>query len=822
MVPGLLHIPRCALAMTAAWLACLAPAVAVADEMLEIYPTSVSLHGADARQQLVVTLRGEDGPRDVTREVSFESRMPEVAIPDAEGSVWPVADGAAEIVARLADLEARVEVVVAESASSAPPSFENGVLPILTANGCNSGACHGKQRGQNGFQLSLLAFDPEFDFAALVKEGRGRRVFPGAPDQSLLLRKGAGLVPHGGGRRLDPEGEDFALLHRWIAAGMPRRVDSEPVLERVTVYPTERVMTTSAAQQLVVTAHYSDGTTRDVTRRSSYQSNESAIADADAAGLASTGPLPGEAAIMARYMGHLATTEIVIPHRRDVPADAYAALPRHNFVDELVWRKLQRLGILPSDPAGDATFIRRASIDIIGRVPSADEVRAFLADPSSDKRERLVDELLARPEYADHWANKWVDLLRPNPYRVGIKAVLNYDNWIRDSFRKNKPYDEFVRGLVAAQGSTWRNGAVTMFRDRRTPDEIATLVSQLFLGVRIECAKCHQHPFEAIGQDDFYSFAAYFARIGYKGKGLSPPISGGEEMIYTADKGDVRHPLTGEVLSPRPLFGSARPAEEFADRREALAEWITSDDNPYFVQVIANRVWADLMGRGLVDPVDDLRATNPPTNAALLEALGEDFRAYGYDLKHLIRTITTSYVYGLSTAPSEHNVADTQNHSRYYRQRLRAEALLDAVADVTGVPESLAAMPPRSRASEIWTHRIGSLFLDTFGRPDPNQDPPCERTPETTVVQALHLMNSPHLHGKITSDNGRTAQLAASERTPDEIIEELYLSIYSRLPDGEERQLARALFEEEGTDRRKATEDLMWALLNTPEFVFKN
>lgn len=497
-------------------------------------------------------------------------------------------------------------------------------------------------------------------------------------------------------------------------------------------------------------------------------------------------------------------------------------MPRKNFIDGLVWDKLQRLKIVPSGPADDAKFLRRVHIDIIGRLPTPDETRQFLADAAPDKRERLVDALLQRPEYADHWANKWADLLRPNAYRVGIKGVFNFDAWLRDAFRRNLPYDRFAREIITAQGSTWDLGPAVVFRDRREPDEQTTIVSQIFLGIRLECAKCHHHPFESYGQEHFYSFAAYFARIGQKGTSLSPPISGSEEIFFTKLAGQVTHPITGEVLPPKPLFGTASEIAPDQDPREALVDWMVSPENTYFADVMANRVWADLMGRGLVEPVDDLRLTNPATNPALLRALGEDFRQHGWDIKHLIRTICTSYVYGLSSTPTERNVSDTRNYSRYYRQRLRAETLLDAVCDITQVPEAFEGVPPGSRATEIWTHRVDNVFLDSFGRPDPNQDPPCERTPDTTVVQSLHLMNSANLHAKVTADAGRVAQLAASEKTPAAIVEDLYLLVYSRLPADDERSFGEKLFAEPNTTRRQATEDLLWALINTPEFVFKD
>jgi hypothetical protein len=711
---------------------------------------------------------------------------------------------------------------VRAAAGDSPPTYERDVLPILTRAGCNAGACHGKARGQNGFQLSLLGFDRDFDYNALAHEGRGRRVFPEAPEFSLLLRKPAAEIPHGGGKRLTPGSPAYDTIRRWIAAGLPRTPADAPSLDRISVEPSERSMTNGATQQLVVTAHYSDGSTADVTHFTMFQSNESVLAAVNPDGLVTAGPLPGEAAIMARFLEKFAVCNVLIPMPERVPDQVYTDLPRRNFIDGLVYDKLQRLGLTPSDPAPEPTFLRRAYLDVIGRLPTAAEARSFLADRSPDKKSKLIDALLQRPEYADFWANKWADLLRPNPYRVGIKAVFNLDAWLRETFRQNKPYDQFVRELLTAKGSTFRNGATVVFRDRREPDEITPMVSQLFLGVRLECAKCHHHPFEIWGQDDFYSLAAYFGRVGHKGTGLSPPISGGEEFVTVAAKGDVKHPVTGKVLPPKPLAGLAPTLDADRDPREALADWITSPDNPFFAKVIVNRVWADLMGKGIVDPVDDLRATNPPSNGPLLDALADDFRNNGHDLKKLLRTIMSSHVYGLSSLTKGRNAADGRNFSRHYRQRLRAEVLLDAVSDITSVPETFEAMPPGSRAMELWTVRGRSLFLDSFGRPDPNQDPPCERSAETTVVQALHLMNAPNLHRKVTADNGRAAELAKSNKSPREIVEEIYLSVYSRPPGDDERRIAEALFTEAGTTRRRATEDVMWALVNTPEFVFKD
>ncbi|MHB1556177.1 MAG: DUF1549 domain-containing protein [Isosphaeraceae bacterium] len=712
---------------------------------------------------------------------------------------------------------------VVEAGERRAPTFERDIEPVLTRAGCNAGACHGKAGGRSGFALSLLGFNPAGDFVAIARDAGGRRVSRIQPAESLLLAKASARLPHGGGVRLAPGSSGYRTVLDWIAGGMPHTPADAPRVDRIAVEPTERTLKPGESFPLRVKAHYTDGSTEDVTRLAAFLSSEPALVKANDEGRITAGPIPGDATVSARFVGLFANCDVNIPLPGEVPASRYVALPRSNFIDGHVWTKLRKLGLLPSEPAGDATFLRRAHLDVIGRLPTPEETRRFLADPSPDKRARLVDRLLDRPEYADHWANKWMDLLRPNPYRVGIKAVLNLDGWIRDAFRRNIPYDRFVREIVTASGSTFEQSPATIFRDRREPEEIAPMISQLFLGIRLECAKCHHHPFESWDQSQFYEFSAFFARIGRKGTGLSPPISGSEEIIFAGKSGAVKHPLTGAVLAPRALFGSAPvPDDADADPREALANWMTSPENPYFAQVIVNRVWAEIMGRGIVDPVDDLRATNPPSNGPLLDALADDFRRHGYDLKHLIRTILSSSVYALASEPNERNVADTRNFSRHYRQRLRAEVLLDAISDVTGVPDRFSAAPPGSRAAEIWTHRVPSLFLDTFGRPDPNQDPPCERTADTTVVQALHLMNAPELHNKVTSDDSRAAKLAKSSRSPRAIVEELYLLTYSRFPTEEEMAVGISLFEAPGADRRAAVEDLLWALINSAEFLFKD
>ena len=709
----------------------------------------------------------------------------------------------------------------APSAQAHPLKFELDIQPILTARGCNSGPCHGKARGQNGFALSLLAFDPDFDYQSMVIDARGRRMFPASPEKSLFLQKAVGAMPHGGGVRIEIGDEDYRKIVEWIRAGMPRTSASDPRLQSVKIHPEPHSLQPGQQEQLQVIAHYSDGSQREVTKTCAYLSNEPAIVSVSKSGELKAGTIPGEATIMARYMGVIATWSTAIPRAGTVTADQYAALPRHNFIDELVYRKLQSLNVLPSAGCDDATFLRRASLDTIGRLPTPEEARAFLDDSVAGKRERLVDALLTREEYADFWANKWCDLLRPNPYRVGIKATMSLDGWLREKFRANTPYDQFVRQLLTAQGSTWQNGAVTLFRDRRGVEELTTIVSQLFLGVRLECAKCHQHPFEVYSQADFYSFGAYFSKVDYKGTGLSPPISGGEEMVLVGRKNkEVHHPLTKAVLPPKPLLTEAAPIAEDADPRASLVDWMTAPSNPYFAKVAVNRLWAELFGKGLVDPVDDMRATNPASNPELLDALAEEFRRLGYDQKKMLKTIMSSHVYALSSLPNETNAADIRNFSRHYRKRMRAEVLADAIVDITSVPDRYDGAAPATRSMQLWTVRTSSDLLDAFGRPDPNQDPPCERTPDATMVQALHLMNANTIQNKLTSDNGRIKQLATSDLPLEKVIEELYLACYGRRPTPAETQGLLESTPQPNPAKRQWIEDLSWSLLNSPEFLY--
>jgi WD40 repeat protein len=701
-------------------------------------------------------------------------------------------------------------------------SFVRDVLPAFNRAGCSAGGCHAKAEGQNGFKLSVFSYDPKGDFEAIVTGARSRRVFPAAPDQSLIIQKPTTAIDHEGGRRFEPGSELHQLLVQWMREGMAYRVPDEPDLKRITVSPRERVYGKNGQQRLTVEAHYSDGSTRDITRLAAFASNDPEIAGVNDDGVVKIGSLAGQAVVVARYMGFVADSQITVPADRVLPAGRYAALPRHNFIDDLAYAHFQRLGLFPSELSSDTEFLRRAKLDAVGLLPTPDEVRAFAADQAPDKRQRFIARVLDEPAYADYWATKWADLVRPNPDRVGVKSVFTLDQWLRQSFRQNKPYDQFVREILLAEGSNHRDGPAVIYRDRREPADRATMFSQLFLGTRLECARCHNHPNEKWSQEDFFQFAAFFGSVKQKGAGVSPPISPGTETFFFAPGGTVKHPVTGKVMSPRPLDAAYRPEAGESDPRRALVDSLIAADNPYFAPAAVNRVWANFFGRGLVEPVDDFRISNPSVNSPLLTALAQDFAAHGYDLKHLMRTIMASRLYQLSSKPNEHNLADTRNFSRAYRRRLPAEVLLDAVNDATGGWDTFAGMPPGSRAIQAWSYKIESQFMDAFSRPDPSMDPPCERDTHISVVQSLHLMNSRGLQTKLSSASGRARRLADSDKPPEEIVNELYLATLCRVPTAQELAVATAAFTAEKATRRTATEDVFWALLNSAEFVFNH
>ena len=802
------------------------PLRAGADE-LRLEPAVVELIGAEARQQLLATFVSADGEQDVTDQAAFVSSDPKVAVVSGDGVVLPIADGTVTITASYRATTVRREVAVRKSQEVAPLHFGRDIVPILTKASCNSGGCHGKQNGQNGFRLSVFGYDEQADYQALTQEGRGRRLFPAAAEKSLLLLKALNELPHGGGMRLEKDSADYRRLLRWIREGVPRGAVETPLVSGLEVSPLVRVLQERATQRLLVTAIFSDGTRRDVTHQALYTSNDEKFATVDRDGRVTTNGAAGEGAIVVRFGEHTVAGYFTVPLKFTAPlkgavsvassaATSASRWDRSRPIDRLVAEKWDRLRLTPSPAADDATWLRRVYLDLIGKLPTVDEARAFSASTDPQRRQRLIDELLERDEHADFWALKWADMLRVNRDDLGAKSAYHYHQWLRRAWRENKPYDRLIRELITAQGNSERNWAVNFYKAFKDPNDLTVAVSQVFLGIRLECAKCHHHPYEKWGQDDFYSLAAFFPRLQRKNG------AGGEVEFYVSDKGSVKHPRTQEEMTPRVLLGDPLETKEDADPRRRLADWMTSPENPYVARAFVNRVWGSLMGRGLVEPVDDMRETNPATNEPLLQALAQDFIAHGYDMRHLIRSIVSSQTYALASTSDGANARDLQNYSRAYRKRLSAEVLFDAVCDVTEQPEEFVGIPPGTRAVQLWDHRLPSAFLDTFGRPQRKTICQCERYGELTLTQVLHLLNAPLINDKITSPTGRAARLAASELSEERIVEELYLTVFARLPRPEELAAATQAFRASGATRRSAAEDILWALMNSAEFVLNH
>lgn len=794
---------------------------------LSVLPASIMLDGPEAAQTVLVTGVTASGRQvDLTGSAVLKSSNPKVAVP-AGVVVRAAGSGSAAVEVRAGGKVARVSVTARNFGLKRPLNFANDVLPVLQKAGCNGSACHAKQGGKAGFQLSVLAFDPDFDFYATARQADGRRVNRLEPEKSLLLLKATSEVPHGGGQRFKRDSAEYRLLARWIAEGASQGQPGDPTVTRIEVAPEERVMAPKTRQRVLVTAVLSDGSRRDVTPMAQLKSNEEGVAETPEGAEIRTTDSSGEAAVLVRYMSQVALTRVTVPLAEQVKPSAYAGLPRHNFIDEHVYRKLQQLSLLPSELCDDATFLRRASLDLIGTLPTPAEARKFLAEcqsetggngPALKARARLVDELLARPEYGDYWAMRWSNLLLVNPDLLLPRGAYTLDRWLRDTFRANMPFDQFAREILTATGETYREGPPNFFRALRKPEEAGKSVSQLFLGIRMDCAQCHHHPFERWGQDDFYAMAAYFARV--KDKGSYP--EGYHSSIYVGTDGEVKHPKTDQVMTPKPPGAEALPIAEGEDRREVLARWMTAPENPYFSRAIVNRVSGLMLARGIVEPVDDFRMTNPASNEPLLDALAAEFVKHGFDLKHLLRTITLSATYQRSSEATKNNARDTRNYSRYYTRRMPGEVLLDSVSQVTGLPYAFRGHPEGTRAIQMWDSRLNVEFLELFGRPNRQSVCECERSNDGSVAQALHMMNSYGIQERLTSGKGWVTQLDQSGKPEEEVIQELYLAAFSRPPRPDELQIARKLFTREKMTRKQAIEDLLWALMNSAEFILNH
>jgi hypothetical protein len=798
---------------------------AVASLRIEAGTPSVTLRGKDARRQFLVTGKLDANAEcDLTRHATYHAAPEGIVKVDAQGVVTSLADGTATVTASVDGVSATLEVKVEDTATALPINFANQIVPIFTKAGCNAGGCHGKASGQNGFKLSLLGFEPAEDYEHLVKEARGRRVFPAAPENSLLLLKGINAMPHGGGKRLDADSDDYRLLLRWIAQGMPYGKESDPKIEKIEVVPSQRTLSPRAEQQLAVLARYSDGSTQDVTRSALYEPNDKSMAAVEEDGHVTLFDQPGDVGVMVRYQGQVAVFRATAP--LGAPVENLPA-PR-NYIDELVFAKLKAMGLPPSAECDDATFVRRVSIDIGGHLPSLEEMQRFVADTDPAKRDRLIDSLLASPEYADYFANKWSALLRNKRSKANdARVTFAFHAWIRECLLTNKPYDQFVREIVAASGAVEENPAVAWYRQVKEPQQQLEDTAQLFLGMRLQCAQCHHHPFEKWSQQDYYSFAAFFSQVGRKAKDtIVFPRRGAATAVNKKTRQNVK-----------PVGLGATPTEISPDDdpRLALADWLSSKDNPFFARALVNRYWKHFFNRGLVEPEDDLRETNPPSNPELLDALARHFVESGYNLRALIREITRSRTYQLSALPNEFNKSDRQNFSRYFPKRLNAEVLYDAVNAVVGSPSAFPGLPPHTRAVALPDNSFNAstYFLTVFGRPESASACECERTQEASLAQSLHLLNAKDIQQKLAADSARPALFVGDSRSDEDKLRELYLLAYSREPSADELTLARSHLDKprKGADgqpldaaksRRAGYEDVVWAILNTKEFLFNH
>jgi hypothetical protein len=796
-------------------------------QSLAAHPRSVALKGADDAAQLVLTAALAGGrTQDLTADAKYEVADAKVARVTSTGRVVPLANGATEVTARYGDKLVKVPVKAEGCDVNLPINFPNQVVPIFTKLGCNSGGCHGKASGQNGFKLSLLGYEPDVDFAALVKEARGRRVFPASPENSLLLLKATGGIAHGGGKRMEVGSDEYRLIRHWIAAGLPFGEASDPVVTRISVFPEHRVMTRNNHQQFAVYAHYSDGAVEDITRRAQYESNDPEIAAVDAAGLVHTLAMSGEAAVMVRYQSHVATFRATVP--LGVPAPHYQFEPK-TLVDNYTKKKWQELGLVPSGLCTDAQFIRRLSVDLTGTLPTPDQVRAFVGDPDPQKRDKLVDRLLDSPEYSYYFANKWADVLRVKrrgqPSRA--RGTFAFHNWIRKAVAADKPYDEFAREVLGANGDEISNPPTVWYKELQQPQQFVDDTAQVFLGLRLACAQCHHHPYEKWSQDDYWGLAAFFGRITRKITPVPGEAANGQNgrvSVFTASRGGVQNKRTGKTAEIKPLDGKPLEVGPDQDPRQKLVDWMVAPENPFFARAVANRYWAHFFGRGIVDPLDDMRVTNPPSNPELLDALAKDLVEHRYSLKHLVRTICKSRTYQLSATPNEYNKHDKQNYARYYPRRMSAEVLFDAVNQVADAPAGFPGVPqdrhaPR-RAIMLPDESFPSYFLDVFGRPQRISACECERVSEANLAQALHLLNSDEIQNKLARPGGRAEKMAKDPRPDAEKVDELFLWALAHPPTDAQRDLALAHLAKHAKDKKAAYENILWALLNTKEFVF--
>jgi hypothetical protein len=790
---------------------------------LQMQPSTIALNGPRATQQIVVTGKYADNSvRDLTSFCEWTLDNAEIAAIATGGFVTPKKNGETALVVKVGGQSGKVPVIVKEIDKAQPVRFRHELIAALNVGGCNAGACHGTPSGKGGFRLSLRGYDPEADYLQLTRDVLGRRTDRNEPGQSLILQKALGRVPHEGGQRFPADSIAANSMRDWLTEGLRDDRADLPALKGIEILPGQRVLNDPARwQQLAVLASFADGTVRDVTRLTVFTSSDPGVAEVGTTGLVEFHQA-GEVAILCRYLDALLATRLTFLEPRS--GFTWSAPPEANYVDKHVFAKLKMLSILPSDLCADQEFVRRAYLDLCGILPTPDEAKAFLANAEKDKRAKLIDSLLDRPEYSDFWTLKWSDVLRSNRKTIQIKGVHVFQQWLHERIEKNTPLDEVVRDLITANGSTFANPPANYYRIARDPTNLAETTAQLFLGIRMQCAKCHNHPFERWTQNDYYSMAAFFARVKQKrdpSEGGGNPQPTGAEMIYSERSGEVTQPRTNQVMAPKFMGGATPTIPADKDRREVLAQWLTGAENPFFAKSVVNRIWYHLNAKGIVDPVDDFRDSNPSANDELLDALAKDFVAHKFDVKHIIRTVMNSRTYQLSAEANDLNRDDSKYFSHSVTKLLSAEQLLDAICAVTEAPEKYAGMPLGTRAVQLPDGEVNHPFLKTFGQPARELACECEREGDSNLAQALQLINGPTVNEKLRKADNRIGRLLAKKLSDADMLNELYVSALSRPPlDGEVKEAMTYLAKD--PDKRRGWEDIQWALINHKEFLFRH
>ena len=815
--------------ITIATLVAVAGSASAYESKLTVTPASVTLAGNFSEAQLLVAISSVEGrvekrSGDLTTVAKYASSDEKIVTISASGRLLAVANGTATVTVIDGDQSQSVAVIVSGIEEQPKIGFDSHIRPIISRLGCNAGACHASQFGKGGFVLSVVGFDADMDYNAMVRDRQQRRVTLVQPEESLLLKKPTLAVAHGGGKKLDVGSTSYNTLLAWLKSGAPGPKADAIIVKKISVEPKERIAAPEATQQLRVIAEFSDGSTRDVTGWAKFDSTDDAVLSVTANGLV-TVEGRGQAPIMVRFEGQADIAIFVSPYG---PEPDLKDWQNNNFVDEFAATKFRELGISPSGLCDDSAFVRRAFLDAVGTLPTSEQVRTFVADQNPQKRQMLIDSLLGltgNPEldryndqYAALWTLKWSDLLRNTSSGDASdeQRMWAMHNWIRDSFRVNKPFDQFVRELITAKGSILSNGPASYYKINDNSADLAEATAQLFLGARLQCAKCHHHPFEKYSQADYYAFSAFFSRVGNKDS-EEFGLFGRETVVMVKSAGEVRHPRTGKVLKPKPLDGDE--IDHDLDRRIPLAAWLTSKDNRDFARSVVNRYMSYLLGRGLVEPVDDMRATNPPTNPAMMEGLTDHFISSNFDLKQLVRVIMSSRLYQLQSQPTMENVSDNKFYTHFEVKRISAEPLLDAIDTVTASPTKFKGLPPGTRAIELPDGEYPDHFLNTFGKPRRVSVCECERMPDENLGQALHTLNGDIIATKLSSKSGRVESLIASPKTDEEIVRELYLVTLCRDPSEPETKAALE-FLPEAASRQEFFEDLLWTLINSKQFLF--